>query len=265
MPDIAKIQRRVEKSKGLQDKITAKEIDIMDTVLGHELKTYLEPQCGTPPRLPPPLEGESHCTEQVTKGEFSPSSARIHVVENTSASETVKGQPTDRPQYSAMDVDTFTGVNFPCNWYGCAVLPDQTTGNLYRDGKGNLHHSQAPGCHIDSNPTSSINDVAYNADLWSTINQRNPNARLELFEKSLDVDQSLPPTLTELNTMETTNIVGELNSLIHPEMFPSDGTQSFELDLEDHDASVFSVTVDQTAAVSGQIPDCLLLHGVMWL
>ncbi|XP_065036637.1 protein ETHYLENE-INSENSITIVE 3-like 1a [Musa acuminata AAA Group] len=269
MPDIAKIQRLVEKSKGLQDKITAKEIDILDAVLRHELKTYLEPQCGTPPRLPPPMEGESHCMEEVAKGEFSPSSAPIHVVENPSASETGKERPTDVPQYSAMDVDMFTGMNFPCNWYSCAVLPDQTTGNLYRDGNdGNLHHSQAPGCHIDSNPTSSIYDVAYNADLWSTINQGNPNAGLDLFEKSLDVDQSLPPTLIgaemnvdesmlELNTMETTNILGELDSLIHPEMFPSDGTLSFELDLEDHDASVFSVTMDQTAAVPSQIPDVL--------
>ncbi|KAJ8499844.1 hypothetical protein OPV22_010396 [Ensete ventricosum] len=173
------------------------------------------------------------------------------------------------PQYSAMDVD----MNFPCNWYGYALLPDQTTGNLYRDGDdGNLHHRQAPGCHIDSNPTGSIYEAAYNADLWSTISQGNPNAGLDLFEKSLDVDQSLPPTLTgaelnadesmlELNTKETTNIFGELDNLIHPEMFPCEGTQSFEVDFKVDDASVFSVTMDQRGAVPSQIPD--LLHDVV--
>ncbi|THU72993.1 hypothetical protein C4D60_Mb04t18100 [Musa balbisiana] len=241
MPDIAKIQRLVEKSKGLQDKITAKEIDILEAVLRHELKMYLELQCGTPPRLPPPLEGESHCTEEVTKGEVLPSSAPIHVVEELICLRDRERATYGRPQYSAMDVDTFTGMNFLHNWYGCAVLPDQTTGNLYRDGNdGNLHHSQAPGCTSDSNPTSSIYDVAYNADLWSTINQGNPNAGLDLFEKSLEVDQSLPPTLTAESDGERRPIFGELDSLIHPEMFPSDGTLSFELDLEDHDASVFS-------------------------
>ncbi|RWW53036.1 hypothetical protein BHE74_00040520 [Ensete ventricosum] len=269
---IRKYQMESPVSKGLQDKITAKEIDILDAVLRHELKTYLEPQCGTPPRLPPPLEGESYRTEEeITEGEFCPSSAPpIHVVENPSASETVKEQPTGVPQYSAMDVDTFTGMNFPCNWYGYAVLHDQTTGNLYRDGDdGNLHHRQAPGCHIDSNPTGSIYEAAYNADVWSTISQGNPNAGLDLFEKSLDVDQSLPPTLTgaelnadesmlELNTKETTNIFGELDNLIHPEMFPCEGTQSFEVDFKDVEASVFSVTMDQTGAVPSQIPDLLV-------
>ncbi|XP_042457365.1 protein ETHYLENE-INSENSITIVE 3-like 1a [Zingiber officinale] len=38
MPDFEKIQRLVEKSKGLQDKITAKEIEILHAVMRHELK-----------------------------------------------------------------------------------------------------------------------------------------------------------------------------------------------------------------------------------
>lgn len=42
MPDIEKIQRLIEKSKGLQDKITAKEVDILNAVLRHELKKYFE-------------------------------------------------------------------------------------------------------------------------------------------------------------------------------------------------------------------------------
>lgn len=61
MPDIDRIQRSVERSMCLHDKITAKEVEILDSVLAHELKRHFGSSREGGPRTIPPffLHGRS--------------------------------------------------------------------------------------------------------------------------------------------------------------------------------------------------------------
>lgn len=66
MPDVDRIQRSVERSMCLQDKITAKEVEILDSVLAHELKRHFGSSMEGGPRTIPPffLHGRSSAAKQ---------------------------------------------------------------------------------------------------------------------------------------------------------------------------------------------------------
>ncbi|CAL9186612.1 unnamed protein product [Musa hybrid cultivar] len=261
MPDIEKIQRLIEKSKGLQDKITAKEVDIMNAILKHELNRYFGLQHNAPP--PPSMERKSH-------GETMGDASSISGIVEQPISEAMQEESMNVTQYLAMDVNMFTRRNIPNYELG---PQDQPRGSIHQDNLGRIRHSVASASHGNqplANPYGSyLPMVADNPDLPSggieMSHQGTSSSGMNLFQTRLNQDQTLIPEAMEVeidplfpsSAQEDamgTSITRELANLVQSQIFPSDETvlfeSIFENDFDIGSASSFSI-MDR----SSRLPD----------
>ncbi|CAL9764119.1 unnamed protein product [Musa acuminata subsp. burmannicoides] len=261
MPDIEKIQRLIEKSKGLQDKITAKEVDIMNAILKHELNKYFGLQYNAPP--PPSMERKSF-------GETMGDASSISGIVEQPISEAMQEESMNVTQYLAMDVNMFTRRNLPNYELG---PQDQPRGSIHQDNLGHIRHSVASASHGNqplANPYGSyLPMVADNPDLPSggieMSHQGTSSSGMNLFQTRLNQDQTLIPEAMEVETDPLfpssaqedamgTSITRELANLVQSQIFPSDETvlfeSIFENDLDISSASCFSI-MDR----SSRLPD----------
>ncbi|KAJ8483765.1 hypothetical protein OPV22_016250 [Ensete ventricosum] len=246
MPDIEKVQRLVEKSKGLQDKITAKEVDIMNAILKHELNNYFGLQHSAPPP-PPSMERRSY-------GETVGDASRIPGIVERPISEAMQQGSMNVTRYLAGDVNMFTRRNLP----SCELGP---RGSIHQDNLGHVRHPVASASHGNQALASYLPMVADNPVLPSggieTRHQGTSSSGINLFQTRLNRDQTLIPEATTKVGMDPlfpssveedamgTSITGELANLAQPQIFPTDETVSFESifpnDFDICSASCFSI------------------------
>ncbi|CAL9038493.1 unnamed protein product [Musa banksii] len=260
MPDIEKIQRLIEKSKGLQDKITAREVDILNAVLRHELKKYFGHQHNSPPP-PPSMVGQS-CREAVGDA----STSRI---DEQPISEAMQEESMNVTQYLAMDVNMFTRPNLTSYELG---PQDQSRGSIHQDKFGHIHHCVASASHGNqplANPYGPCVPVAADSPVLPSggiemRHQGTSSSDMHLFQTRLNQDQApLPEVMkVEIDPLfsssvqedETgTSITRELANLMQPQIFPSDETASFE-SIFGHNFDIGPASYFSTTDQSSRIP-----------
>ncbi|CAD5164365.1 unnamed protein product [Musa acuminata subsp. malaccensis] len=257
LPDVEKIQRLIEKSKGLQDKITAKEVDILNAVIRRELKKYFGLQHNAPPP-PPSMEGKS-CREAV-------GDAFTSNIVGQPISEAMQEESMNVTQYLAMDVNMFTRQN--------ELGPqDQPRGSIHQDNFAHIHHCVASVSHGNqplSNPYGSCLPVVDDNPVLprgviEMRHQGTSSSDMNLFETRLNEDQAPLPEAMKIEIdpvftssvqedMMGTSVTEELANSVQPQIFPSNETVSFEpifgQDFDIGSASYFS-TMDQPS----RLPD----------
>ncbi|RWV98774.1 hypothetical protein GW17_00038359 [Ensete ventricosum] len=243
------------------DKITAREVDILNAVLRHELKKYFGHQHNSPPP-PPSMVGQS-CREAVGDA----STSRID--EQQPISEAMQEESMNVTQYLAMDVNMFTRPNLPSYELG---PQDQPRGSIHQDKFGHIHQCVASASHGNqplANPYGPRVPVAADSPVLPSggiemRHQGTSSSDMHLFQTRLNQDQApLPEVMkVEIDPLfsssvqedETgTSITRELANLMQPQIFPSDETASFE-SIFGHNFDIGPASYFSTTDQSSRIP-----------